>query len=412
MTATTGNIVTVNAGSSSIKLAVYKTNQHIVDASSFATILISNIGQPKALLEIIQPTKPTYTEEFDTIDHSEATHMIIGQLANIIAPASIMAIGHRLVHGGMKYADPMVINTIPDTDWELLSRLDPDHTPAAHELINQFSQHYPSVLQIACFDTAFFQQLPHIAKLIPIPRKYYDEGVRRYGFHGLSYTSLLATFQEKAGDIAMNGRVVLAHLGSGASLAATYKGKPIDTTMGFTPTSGIIMSTRSGDLDPNIFGFLHTHSHMDIEEFNHMVSSQSGLLGVSGLTGDMHALLDLEKQNGDAAMAVELFIRDVRKSIGALTTTLGGINSLIFSGGIGEQSAIIRARICQDLEYMGIEINVQANEENNFLISSQKSSVGVHVIPADEAHSIAVQIQELLLTKESDRQLNYEQHAA
>lgn len=402
---TTGNIVAVNTGSSSIKLAVYKTNQHVVDASSFATILISNIGQPKALLEVIQPTKPIYTEEIGTINHSEASHMIIGQLTNIIAPTSIVAIGHRLVHGGMKYANPTVIDTIPDTDWELLSRLDPDHTPAAHELITQFSQQYPSVLQIACFDTTFFQQLPRIAKLIPIPRKYYDEGVRRYGFHGLSYTSLLATFQKKAGDAAMNGRVVLAHLGSGASLAATYKGKPIDTTMGFTPTSGIIMSTRSGDLDPNIFSFLRAHNHMDVEEFDHMVSSQSGLLGISGLTGDMHTLLDLEEQNDDAAMAVALFIRDVRKSIGALTTTLDGIDSLIFSGGIGEQSAIIRARICQGLDYMGIEINAQANEENDFLISSQRSGVGVHVIPADEAHSIAVQIQELLLSKESDQQL-------
>jgi len=390
-----GTIVTVNTGSSSIKLAVFAMNEHTLD--ELYTASISNIGQSVALLEITRPTHSAQTEEVSAMSHAEASHLIVKQLANVIDPNSMVAIGHRLVHGGIKYTDPTLIETITEADWDLLSRLDPGHTPAARQIIAQFTQFYPNVPEVACFDTAFFRDMPLIAKIVPIPRKYYAEGVRRYGFHGLSYASLLAKFREKAGDTAVNGRVVLAHLGSGASLAAIQEGKPIDTTMSFTPTSGIIMSTRSGDLDPNIFSFLHKQNGMSIDEFDRMVSSKSGLLGISQLTGDMHALLDLEKDNNDAAMAVERFILDVRKSIGALAATLGGIDSLIFSGGIGEQSAVLRARICEGLDYMGIgALNEDANAKNMFLVSGELSRVGVHVIRADEARVIASQVQELL----------------
>lgn len=404
MTTPVGNIVTVNTGSSSIKLAVFKSNQHSIDTSPFLKISISNLGQEAVALEIIQSAEPDHRETLGAVQYSEAAHVAITYLVKMIDAESIIAIGHRLVHGGVKYADPTAIETISETDWELLSRLDPKHTPAAQQIIAQFQKQYPSVLQIACFDTAFFKDLPRMAKLIPLPQKYYDEGIRRYGFHGLSYTSLLAVFNEKAGSVAGNGRVIMAHLGSGASLTAISGGKPIDTTMGFTPTSGIMMSTRSGDMDPNIFSYLHTYNHMNIDEFNHMVSSESGLLGVSQLTGDMRALLDVEKENDDAAVAVKMFVRDVKKSIGALTTTLGGIDSLIFTGGIGEQSAIIRTRICQGLEYIGVRLDEDANAKNAFLISNSQGSVGVHVIPSDESRSIAMQIQEVL-TKESGSQL-------
>ena len=249
---------------------------------------------------------------------------------------------------------------------------------------------------MACFDTAFFKDLPYVAKVVPIPKKYYSLGVQNYGFHGLSYTSLLGTFREKAGDVAANGRVVLAHLGSGASITATKLGKPIDTTMGFTPTSGLVMSTRSGDLDPNVFGFLHRQSNMSLEEFEQMVSEKSGLLGVSGNSGDMHKLLSIEDKNSDAKMAVELFVHRVKKSIGAFSAVLGGVDSIIFSGGIGEQSSVLRTRICQGLEYLGVELNQAMNEQNDFLISSGQSKVGVHVIPTDEAQVIATQTVKLL----------------
>ncbi len=394
---TAGNIITVNTGSSSIKLAVFALNEHTLAKSSFYAVSISNIGQSVATLETTRSTQPTQNEEVNAMSHAGASRIIIKRLANVVDADSIVAIGHRLVHGGVRYTDPILVEAIPEADWGLLAQLDPRHTPAARQIITQFTQYYPNAPEVACFDTAFFRDMPRIAKIIPIPQKYYVEGVRRYGFHGLSYVSLLSKFGEKAGDTAMGGRVVMAHLGSGASLTAIRGGRPIDTTMGFTPTSGVVMSTRSGDLDPSIFGFLHRRNGMSIDEFDHMVSSKSGLLGISRLTGDMHTLLDLEKDNNDAAMAVELFVRDIKKSIGALAATMGGIDSLIFSGGIGEQSAILRARICEGLDYMGIgELDEDANAKNAFLISGERSRAGVHVIPADEARVIASQVQGLL----------------
>lgn len=396
---TSGSIVTVNTGSSSVKLAVFAVRHGTLDKTPFLTISISNIGQQAALLQITQPPAPAQNQEVSAPNHIEASRLIIEQLAHIVAADSIMAIGHRLVHGGAKYTAPTVVEAIPEKEWALLSQLDPQHTPAAQQLISQFKKHFPDVPQIACFDTAFFRDMPQVAKVVPIPQKYYAEGVRRYGFHGLSYVSLLSTFREQAGDTAVNGRVVLAHLGSGASVTAVRGSSPIDTTMGFTPTSGIVMSTRSGDLDPNIFGFLHRQNGMSLDEFDHMVSSESGLLGVSTLTSDMYALLEAEENDSNAALAVELFVRDVKKSIGALAATLGGIDSLIFSGGIGEQSAILRARICHGLEYMGIELDDDVNMKHSFLISSRHSRTGVHVIPANEACVIATETHKLLLTE-------------
>ena len=402
MSSTASTIVAVNTGSSSIKLTVFAINHGILGESPLLAVSMSNIGEPVAILKVAQSGRPTHTEKVRAPSHVEAAHFMLKQLASTVAPSNILAIGHRLVHGGIKYTHPTVIETVTETDWTLLSRLDPNHTPAARQLIDQFTQHYPDVPSIACFDTSFFSDMPMVAKIIPIPQKYYADGVRRYGFHGLSYTSLLATFRKQAGVVAANGRVILAHLGSGASLAAVRDGKPIDTTMGFTPTSGIVMSTRSGDLDPNIFSFLHQKNNLSVNEFNHMVSSESGLLGISQLTGDMRTLLELEKNNENAALAVELFVRDVKKSIGALATTMGGVSSLIFSGGIGEQSAVLRTRICEGLEYMGIELNEDTNAEHAFLISSSKSNAGVHVIPANEARVIAMQTHALLAEKDKE----------
>jgi acetate kinase len=389
-------ILTVNAGSSSIKLAAFTVDQNVLQLSPILTMTISGIGQPVGILQIVQPTATAQSEEVSAESHIVAARILTERLTEILAPNGIAAIGHRLVHGGVKYASPTLAQDISGADWKLLIQLAPQHTPAARLLVAQFSQQYPSAKQIVCFDTTFFHDLPRIAKIIPIPKKYYAEGVRRYGFHGLSYTSLLDTFREKAGESAANGRVVLAHLGSGASLAATHLGKPVDTTMGFSPISGVVMSTRSGDLDPTVFSFLHRQNNMSIDEFDHMVSHESGLLGVSNVSGDMHTLLMQEGSNVDAAVAIELFVRDVKKAIGLLAATLGGIDSLIFSGGIGEQSALLRSRICKELGYMGIEIDDAANSQNGFLISSGHSRVGVHTIVTNEAQVIAKQANGLL----------------
>lgn len=388
MTIEADTIVTVNAGSSSIKIAVF-----LQDASltNLLTISLQDIGQPVATLAVTQPAGPTNTEKVRAADHAEGSRIVIEKLINSIPIERIAAIGHRLVHGGTKYTDVTPIQAITADDWQFLAQLDPQHTPAAQHLVEQFARYAPTTQQVACFDTAFFRDLPHVATLIPIPKKYYASGVRRYGFHGLSYTSLLGTFREQAGGIAANGRVILAHLGSGASITAVRSGQPVDTTMGFTPTSGVTMSTRSGDLDPNIFGFLHRQTGMTVETFDHMVSAQSGLLGVSGITNDMRTLLRLEQDSTDAQTAIELFVHDIKKAIGALATTLNGIDSLIFSGGIGEQSSILRSRICQGLGHLGIAIDDTRNNDHAFLISSTESRVGVHVIPSNEARVIAAQ---------------------
>jgi len=396
MTIKAGVIVTVNVGSSSIKVVAFTNSESSEVRTRLVDMSISNIGQPLSILQIMQPGELMQAEEMQVPDHMAGAQLITKRLADFVPMNEILAVGHRLVHGGVKYFDLTPINKISDADWHLLTRLDPEHTPSARQLITQFSQAIPSALQVACFDTAFFQDLPYIAKIVPIPKEYYKMGVRRYGFHGLSYISLLKTFREKAGETAVNGRVILAHLGSGVSVTATRFGKPIDTTMGFTPTSGTAMSTRTGDLDPHVFSFLRDQTHMSLEEFEQMVSFKSGLLGVSGVSGDMHTLLGMESKNDDAKAAIELFVRDIKKSIGALSATLGGIDSLIFSGGIGEQSSLLRTRICQSLEYLGIEINDATNRQNDFLISSKQSKVGIHVISTDEAQVIATQTAEFL----------------
>lgn len=391
-------IVTVNAGSSSIKIVIFSKDPASTKVSRLASLVLSGIGQPVSLLQIVRPDMPAQAEELHVANYTTGTSLIIEKLTEFMPVSNVLAVGHRLVHGGIKYTRPTPIKEISEADWQLLAGLDPEHTPAAHHLITQFLQFIPGALQVACFDTAFFQDLPYTAKIVPIPKKYYQAGMRRYGFHGLSYASLLDTFREKAGEEAVNGRVILAHLGSGASMAATYSGKPLDTTMGFTPTSGLVMSTRSGDLDPNVFSFLHRQDGMGLDEFTQMVSFESGLLGVSGISGDMQKLLGLEAQSSDAKAAVDLFVYNVKKSVGALSAILGGVDSLIFSGGIGEQSSVLRTRICQGLGYLGIEINETTNRQNDFLISSPQSRVGVHVIPTDEAQVIAAQTITLLNT--------------
>lgn len=395
------SIVTVNAGSSSIKLAVFTDVSGTGEVSRLLDISISSIGEPVSLLQIKPVTMTAKVEEVQAASHTVACDIIVQKLLKAVPVDSIVAIGHRLVHSGGKFMRPTFLSYITEDEWLFLSQIDPLHSPVARQIAIRFMERFPLLPQVACFDTLFFDNLPDVAKLIPISKKYDKLGVRRYGFHGLSYISLLETFREKAGETAANGRVILAHLGSGASVIATQFGKPVDTTMGFTPVSGMPMSTRSGDLDPSIFGFLHRQNNMTADEFDYMVNFESGLLGASGMTGDMQKLLTLEDTNKDAALAIELFVRSVKKSIGAFAATLGGVDSLIFSGGIGEQSAVLRARICEGMEYMGIQINEAANERHAFLISTEQSRAGVHVIPADEARVIAEQTITLVKKNEA-----------
>ena len=266
---------------------------------------------------------------------------------------------------------------------------DPEHMPEEILLVEAFHRRFPDLPQWACFDTAFHHDLPRVAKMLPIPRRFEAQGVRRYGFHGLSYEFLVGELGRLAGLEAAQGRVILAHLGNGASLAAVRDGKSIDTSMSFTPTAGIPMSTRSGDLDPGLVWYLARTEGFDAKRFNEMVNFQSGLLGISETSSDMHDLLKAEAKDVRAAEAVALFCYQVKKWIGSFAAALGGLDTLVFAGGIGENAPIVRARICDGLEFLGIELEEKQNSANEGVISSDKSRVAVRVIRTDEEWMIA-----------------------
>ena len=297
----------------------------------------------------------------------------------------VNAIGHRVVHGGPRFREPQLIS--PDMLAELrrFGPFDPEHLPAAIALIEEIGRAFPKARQVACFDTAFHRDMPRVAKLLPIPRRYDAMGVQRYGFHGLSYSYLMRELERVAGATAAKGRVILAHLGNGASMAAVRDGKSIDTTMAFTPTAGLVMSTRTGDLDPGLVMYLARTEKMTAAQFNELVNQRSGLLGISETSPDVRA-----------AEALALFCYQAKKWIGALATTLGGLDTLVFSGGIGENSIPLRARICEGLEFLGIEMDPEQNHANAPVLSAKNSNVTVRMIRTDEELMIARYVQEVL----------------
>ena len=242
---------------------------------------------------------------------------------------------------------------------------------------------------MACFDTAFHREMPRVARQLPIPRRYEALGVRRYGFHGLSFAFLMSELASQAGAEAAQGRVILAHLGNGASLAAVRNGKPVDTSMGFTPASGLLMGARCGDIDPGLMAYLARTEQMSAQQFDDMANTQSGLLGLSETSSDMRELLSLETQDVRAAEAVALFCYQARKWIGAFAAALGGVDQLVFAGGVGENAPVIRARICDGLGFLGIEVDQQRNLANAPLISAEGGRVDVRVIRTDEELMIA-----------------------
>jgi acetate kinase len=274
-------------------------------------------------------------------------------------------------------------------DLHRLSPFDPEHLPEEILLTEAFHRRFPDLPQVACFDTAFHHDLPRVARLLPIPRRYEAQGVRRYGFHGLSYEFLMGELSRLAGSEAAQGRVILAHLGNGASLAAVHHGKSVDTSMSFTPTAGVPMSTRSGDLDPGLVWYLARTEGLDAKRFNEMVNFQSGLLGVSETSSDMRDLLEHESGDVRAAEAVALFCYQVKKWIGAFAAALGGLDTLVFAGGIGENAPPVRTRICDGLGFLGIELQEKRNVANEGVISAAASGVGVRVIRTDEEQMIA-----------------------
>jgi len=385
-------ILTINAGSSSLKLACFEQK----DLKVVAEIAVTEISQPLAKLVVQEAGRAPQNTEIAGKSHKHVLAACLDQLGKIVALPAVIAIGHRIVHGGQLFAEPTALSGPVLDKLAALIDYDPEHLPAALSLIEELTKSMPQAQQVACFDTGFYRTLPQVARQLSLPRSLSDIGLQKYGFHGLSYSSLLQQFSDQAGVEAAQGRVIMAHLGSGASVTALKNGQPQDTTMAFTPASGIPMSTRSGDIDPGIVSFLFQKTGMTVEAFNHMVHFESGLLGVSGYSGNMKQLIDDSDSNVQAAEAVELFCYAVRKTIGAFTAVLGGLDSLIFTGGIGEQSSIIRMRVCQGLEYLGLQLDESRNKTGDFLISSSESRIGVHVLHTNEAKIIAQQTLQII----------------
>jgi acetate kinase len=380
-------ILTVNGGSSSIKFALFQAGtppQRILDGR------FERIGLPDGLFAVKgSDPSDTFTRSVTVRDHTAAVGILMDWVAERFRKGGLAAVGHRVVHGGPKYSEPRRIT--PELTAELLqlSPFDPEHLPEEILLTEAFGRRFPDLPQVACFDTAFHHDLPRVAQLLPIPRRYADQGVRRYGFHGLSYAFLMEELERAAGIKAARGRVILAHLGNGASLAAVYGGKPVDTSMGLTPTAGVPMSTRSGDLDPGLVWYLARTADMTPKKFNEMVNFQSGLLGVSGISSDMRDLLEREGKDERAAEAVALFCYQVKKWIGAFAAALGGVDTLIFAAGIGENSPPVRRRICTGLEFLGVELDETRNLAGAAVISSAAGRVTVRVMHTDEETMIA-----------------------
>ena len=321
-------------------------------------------------------------------DHESAANALIDWLEKQIDFASVQAVGHRVVHG-MKHTEPEIVTRELLDELHRISPNDPDHLPREIELIETFRERHQKLPQVACFDTAFHQTMPRVAKLLPIPRRFDARGIQRYGFHGLSYSYLMEELARLGDPAAKKGRVILAHLGNGASLAAVLNGKSIDTSMGFTPTAGLVMSTRSGDLDPGLAPYLARTEQMTTSQFYKMVNHESGLLGVSETNSDMRDLLKHEKKDVRAAEAVALFCYQAKKWIGSFAAALGGLDMLVFAGGIGENAPIVRTRICGELGFLGIDLDESRNAVAAPVISTDASRVTVRVIRTDEELMIA-----------------------
>jgi len=379
-------ILTINGGSSSIKFAIYPTGEPLKCGLHGQ---VDRIGSSGTKLIFSDPAKPQ-PESLDlaAADHKSAANFLIDWLEARPDFASVKAIGHRVVHG-MKHIQPEVVTQDLLAELHRISPYDPDHLPREIELIEVFRQRHPKLPQVACFDTAFHQTMPRVAKLLPIPRRYDAKGIQRYGFHGLSYAYLMEELARLSDPAAATGRVILAHLGNGASLAAVRDGKSADTSMGFTPTAGLVMSTRSGDLDPGLAPYLSRTEQMTTRQFYDMVNHESGLLGVSETSADMRDLLAREPQDVRAAEAVALFCYQAKKWIGSFAAALAGLDTLVFSAGIGENCPLVRARICEGLHFLGIELDESRNAKNAAVISTDASRVTIRVIRTDEELMIA-----------------------
>jgi len=380
------HVLTLNGGSSSIRFAIYAVNdvsQRLLDGK------IDRIGVEGTCMTVIAGREgPAVKTSVAARVHRSVVGYLLDWLGAHPLFAGVRGVGHRVVHG-MQHSDPERVTPELMAELKRIVPYDPEHLPREIELIDSIGRAHPLLPQVVCFDTAFHRKMPRVATILPIPRRYEAKGVQRYGFHGLSYSFLMAELGRLGDPVATCGRVILAHLGNGASLAAVRDGQCVDTSMAFTPTAGVVMSTRSGDLDPGVVSFLSNTEGMTAAEFQELVTHESGLLGVSETSSDIRDLLEREPGDVRAAEAVALFCYQIKKGIGSFTAVLGGIDTLVFAGGIGENSAPIRERICAGLECLGIELQPARNESHAAVISSATRHVCVRVIHTDEESVIA-----------------------
>ena len=386
-------VLSINSGSSSIRFALYQIGEPMEQ------ILAGKIDRVGLTGTTLTFSDASYRQpanlEVEIPAHSSAAHFLIEWLEQEMGLARLSAVGHRVVHG-MQHTEPECVSIALLDELREISAYDPEHLPAEIELIEAFRQRYPQLPQVACFDTAFHQTLPRIARLLPVPRRFDSMGVQRYGFHGLSYTYLMQELAQIAGPQVARGRVILAHLGNGASLAAVREGRSIDTSMGFTPAGGLAMGTRSGDLDPGVAWYMMQSEHLTSTQFNHLVNHESGLLGMSETSSDMRDLLAQAPADVRAAEAIDVFCYQVKKWIGAFAAAMGGLDTLVFAGGVGEHAPVVRAQICSELEFLGIEIDESSNAQNAGVISTKTGRVSVRIMHTDEELMIATSVCELL----------------
>lgn len=382
-------ILTLNCGSSSLKFSLYDVNSLSLELSGAITHIATTVGTFKTKDKDDKVLKKDL-KFYNSLD--AAIKEVLNWLKENKNKYPLAAIGHRLVLGGPRRHDTELVTDELIAELNNYIYLAPNHLPEEITAIKLFRDAFEGMPQVVCYDTTFHAGMPPCAKYYPLPLVYKKEGLMRYGFHGLSYEYVMT----RLADTQANKRkIIIAHLGSGSSMAAVKDGKSIDTTMGMSPMGGLVMSTRSGDLDPGVVLFLLKRTNMSVSEVDELLSKHSGLKAIAG-TGDMQELLKSEYTDGKATEAIDMFCYQAKKFIGALAAAMGGLDMLVFTGGIGENSATIRERICDDMEFLGISVCHKSNHENNRVISSIDSRVTVEVIPTNEEWMIARHTQQLI----------------
>ncbi|MGE5545364.1 MAG: acetate/propionate family kinase [Solirubrobacterales bacterium] len=389
-------ILVINAGSSSIKFSLYLANGGGIELSSKGQVEGIHVAPH---FEARDPAgRPLAEKRWDhgaSLNHEILLEYLIRWVEEHLDGATLRAAGHRVVHGGLKYSKPVLVTPELVDELETLVPLAPLHQPHNLAPIRALSAVHPELTQVACFDTAFHRSNPRVAEIFGLPRSLTAEGVRRYGFHGLSYEFIAGKLNEVAPDVA-RGRVVICHLGSGASMCAIRNGRSVASTMGFTALDGLMMGTRTGNLDPGVVLYLMQQKGMSGKEIETLLYKESGLLGVSGISNDMRVLL--ESDDPHAAEAVDLFCYRISRELGSLSAALGGIDALVFTAGIGEHAPAVRARVCQAASWLGLSFDEEANAGDGPRISSPDSKVSAWVIPTDEELMIARHTRNLLKT--------------